>query len=451
MVLQRIRQSGSAYRAKPASSIFRGRWWGIVVALVVGGATAYLLPGLADDKRATEGRSPTTTLAPSIASRNNTHSPALPTLTGRWQSVPLLASQNSTDVIADGEVKVLSLQTAFERERDRADAAQREVLDLHEQLASLKETEALMVGYRSAAIGEQERADSAVLREATLQEELANLRASIIDAQKAAGSEKEKAISAHKQLEVVEGHLTSLKGVEAVMAEYRSAAISEKERADEALLRVSALHEDLANLRTSIVEAQKAAEYERERATYALEELEIVKDQLAMLTALERDRIGTKSQLQPKQDQVVTVPLLEGREKSRPEDLAPQQPSRLMPPTPPLGKKRKPERDVQPGNGKSVRSATDRQASLPSRVGVLTGLGNDAASTPMLSRRRQPEPERSRDSKLGQSTRSQGVRPVGKAPMKIQQPRVLAQDIRDLRSPRVLSLPRALLPDSRLW
>jgi hypothetical protein len=181
--------------------------------LVVGGATAYLLPGFAGDRGATD-----VPRRPAIdAQTDGIYVPS-----GEWQNVPHLASGNSPDATPNGDARILSLQAAVERERQRADAAQRELLDLQGQLAGLEENEALMAEYRSAAIEEKERTNNALLRTAASHEELASLRAGIIEAKKAAETEKSKAALAHKQLEVVQGQLSALIAAERHRAEKQS-------------------------------------------------------------------------------------------------------------------------------------------------------------------------------------------------------------------------------------
>lgn len=181
--------------------------------LVVGGATAYLLPGFAGDRGATEvHRQPARD-----AQTDGTYVPS-----GEWQSVPDLASESSLDAAPNEDARVLSLQAAVERERERADAAQRELLDLRGQLAGFEENEALMAEYRSAAIEEKERTNQALLRNAGSHEELASLKAGIIEAQKAAESERSKATLALKQLEVVQGQLAALISAERYRTEKQS-------------------------------------------------------------------------------------------------------------------------------------------------------------------------------------------------------------------------------------
>lgn len=401
MVGQRTEHSGTAHRAGLASSALgSARWWGVVGVLILGSGTAYLLPSFTDGRHATAGRLPDATDARPIASsgpsQDSVSLASFPSLAGEWQNLPLFASQDSPDVAADGAVKLLSFQVAYKRERERADAAQLQIAALQEQIATLRE----------------KREEVIVLRE----------------------------------------QLAELKANARQMAELRSAAIEVEERADDASLEAAASREELANLRAAIIEAQEAAESEKKKAASALEQLEVVQGQLAELTALEHDRAKTHSQMQPNQNQVAPAPLLENRDELLPGILIFQL---SLPPeayTPPAdGQGNDAERNTQWKKGKAAANDRTRQDSLQSRTKALARL-DEEASTPALSHRLRAEPETPRQSKLGKGTRDQSVRTVEKAaPRILQRRRLLAQDGHRLREPGVLSLPSALLPDSRLW
>ncbi len=353
MVWQMIWHSGAARRNSAASAAFGGsKWWGMAGVLVVGGATAYLLPGFAGDRGTTEVRR-----QPAIAAQAD----GIYVPSGEWQNVPHHASERSPDAIPSGDDRILSLQAAVERERERADSAQREVLELQGQLAGLEENEALM-------------------------------------------------------------------------AEYRSAAIEEKERTNNALLRTAASHEELARLRADIIEAQKAAETEKSKAALAHKQLEVVQGQLAALIAGERHRAEKQSQVQPKQDRVAAIPALE-----EPASLPPAPPRRSLPPvtdTPPLDKSQK------------ATSGKARNVVQPPRAGA-SARASDSETAPVRDRGRQASPEATRVTRLERDIRGQSAAPVGKASAeRSPRPRMSVQDVDDPRGP---TLPRALLPDSRLW
>ncbi|MBL0405596.1 hypothetical protein JKG68_16640 [Microvirga aerilata] len=339
-------------------------------ALVVGGATAYLLPGFAGDRLATEVHLPPVTDARPVAGEAHARAPAAPSSpAGKWQDLPPLPAESPVDAPADEEIRVLSLQAALEREKERADAAQRDLLGLRGQLASIEENEALM-------------------------------------------------------------------------AEYRSAAIEEKERANNALLRAAASHEELASLRAGMIEAQKAAENERAKATLAHKQIEAMQGQLAALTSKEAARAEAKSLPQPKQDQVAAI--------SPPADrmnVLPANPARSLPPS---NERKGPVRDTQPVKDPDATSRKARQASPP-KAKAPARPADDAATASIRSPRQRPEPAAARVTMLEREARPQSTSSADKVSKKVPRPRMLAQDARDLPGPRGLSLPRALLPDSRLW
>ncbi len=370
MVWQRIWHSGAARRDSADSTAFgRSKWWGMAGILVVGGATAYLLPGFAGDKGATEVHRQSAI----DAQTDGVYVPS-----GEWQNVPQLASESSPDAVPNVDARVLSLQAAVERERQRADAAQRELLNLQGQLAGLEENEALM-------------------------------------------------------------------------AEYRSAAIEEKERTNNALLRVAASHEELASLRAGIIEAKKAAENEKSKAALAHKQLEVVQGQLAALISGERQRAEKQSQVQAKQDQVAAIPALED-----PASVLPPTPPRrslpLVTDTPPSDRRRQPERDAQPDKSQKATGSKARNVVQPSRAGAPTRSASDAETAPARGREQRSIPEAARVTRLEKDIRGQSAAPVDRASTeRVQRSRMFVQDGPDLGSPRGPTLPRALLPDSRLW
>jgi hypothetical protein len=383
MIWQRIWHSAAAHRLRWASPAFgRATWWGMLSALVVAGSTAYLLSDFADGSPAIDLSRTETGVRPFRADAQTPEPDRLAwssPFADRWQSLPLLVSHNSNDSILDGEVEVLSLQAALERESNRADAAQREITVLQGQLARVEANEGLV-------------------------------------------------------------------------AEYRFAAIEEKERTDNAMLRVAALHEELASLRASVTEAQRAVESERGKAASALEQLEVVQGQIAKRTSLGSNSSAIKGHLHGHPDESI-APYLDDRRELLPAARIFQLPMHLETYAPPP--------DDQ-GNGelratrqeKDKRASSDKgvQVSHSPRTKVLARPVKNVATTPMRSREPRtelgvvsaPEPRR--------EGRRQGVRPVEKTSIKAsQRPRLLAQGGRGWGRSGALSLPTALLPDRRLW
>ena len=399
MVGQRTEHAGTAHRGRLASSA-RGsaRWWGVVGVLILGAMTTYLLLSFADGRRATAGRLSGATdarpLADNAPNKDLIPLASFPSLAGKWQNLPLFASQDPPDDAVEGIVQLLSLQVAFKRERDRADAAQMQIATLQEHLAALRERQEEVI---------------------VLREQLADLKASARP-----------------------------------MAELRDAATEGKERVDYAL--AAASREELENLRAVVIEAQKAAESERKKATSALEQLEVVQGQLAELTALERDGAKSHGQLPPNQKQVTPTPLLDNRKELLPAVRIFQLP--LLPETHPPPADRSGndvERNTQSTKRKAAVHGGMRQDSVQPRTKALARL-DGGASTPALSRKLRTEPEAPSPLKPGKGMRDQNDRTVAKAsPKALQRQQLLTQNGHHSREPGVLSLPSALLPDSRLW
>jgi hypothetical protein len=310
-----------------------------------------------------------------------------------WQILPLLASQSSSEIAADGEVRLLALQAAFERERNSAATAQLQVDALQEQLANLREK----------------------------QEEALVLREQLADAR------------AHEKQ----------------AAESRSAATEQKQRADNALLSVAASQEELANLSTEVIKAKTTAEGEAERAASALAQLKAVQHQLAAVTALQSDRPETESHLLSKGDGIVDGALLKNSKDVHPAEqaselhLPPKSNSALS-----IKQKHIPLRNVRPG--KSDKAIKDKSRQALSSIGgkPLARSVSKTAAAPVGT----PDSDAPRLTRPRHEPRNQSVQFVGKPPQRAnQQPRVLAQDTRNRRNPGALSLPSDLLPDNRLW
>ena len=373
------------------------KWWGIIGALGAVGATAYLLPSLADGRHIRGGHLPEVTDIRLALNNTDTSSgtplePYSPPAEA-WQNLPLLASRSSSEIATDGEVRLLALQAAFERERNSAAAAQLQVDALQEQLADLREKEE----------------EALVLRE-----QLADARAHAMQA-----------------------------------TEPRSAAAEQKKHADSAMLRVAALQEELASLSTEVIKAKTTAEGEAERADSALAQLEAVQHQLAVVTALQSDRTETESHLLPKDDGTADGTLPKSSGDAHPAEQA----SELPPPPktyPALSIKPReiPLRNVR--SGRRDKAAADKSRQTLSSAGgkPLARPVSKTAAAPVVT----PDSDASRLTRPRHGPRSQNVQLVGKPPQRAsQQPRVLAQDTRNRRNSGALSLPSDLLPDNRLW
>ncbi|MBM1175472.1 hypothetical protein [Microvirga arabica] len=516
MTWQRFSLSRAAHSGRLASSVFGvTRWWGMVGALVLVGVTTYLFTGSANDQSAINHRLSDLAGAHSITDAPRTAASAptarLPSMAGRWQNLPLLAAQQSADFSLSGEVKALALQVAFERERVRADAAQRQLVPLQEQVASLVEQQREVAGIQEqladlkgkqeevivlrerlaeadantrrvvehlrAVIEEKERADKALLRVTASHEQLDDLRASVVEAQKAAESEKQKATSALEELEAVKGQLAaarreaasslreqhaSLEASEAQITEHRRAAVEEKKRAEDALAEAAASykelensHKQLDNLKARVVAAWTAAASERQSAISALEQLEVVKGQLAARTASESDREETASQLHQNQEHIV-IPFLNSRRELLPATRIFQVPLPLEAVTASPGELGKDEeRATRQKSRRGTMNDKARQVSLESAGKTRVRPDNDTVTAPIPSGRNRTEPEATKISERRREARHQSVQPVEKPSPGAGRPgRLPTQDASDdfmVRNPDALGLPSALLPDSRLW
>ncbi len=392
MTRQMFWRSGSVHEGR--STIDR-KWWIIIGALGALGTTAYLLPGLANGRHIRGHHLAEVTdipPAPNNADANSggvpkSYSPPIAT----WQDVPLLALQGSSEIAADGEVRLFALQAAFERERNSAAAAQLQVVSLQEKLANLRET----------------------------QEEVLVLREQLADAKE----------HARQTPELI------------------SAETEQKKRADNALFRVAALQEELSNLSTEVLKAKTTADVETVRAASAFAQLEAVQHQLAIATALPSHR--TESQPGSKNDGIVDESLLDNPRDVHPAERA----SELsLPPkanqTLSIEQRQFPVRNIRPS--RSPRAITDKphQALLSTRVKPLARPANKTVAAPIST----PDPDASRHTRLTHEPTNRNVRTVGKPPQQAgQPPRVLTQETRNQRDSGALSLPGDLLPDSKLW
>lgn len=370
------------------------KWWGIIGAIGAVGATAYLVPSLGDGRNLRGGhllevadiqRAPNNIDSNSVVPQKSHSSTRV-----AWQSLPLLALQSSSEIAEHGEVRLLALQAAFERERNSAAVSQRQVGTLQEQLANLWEK----------------------------QEEVLVLR---------------------EQLDDAESHAKQ-------MTEPRSVETEQKKRADNAVFRITALQEELANLGAEVLKAKATAEGETARAASALAQLEAVQHQLAVATALQSSRTETDSHLRPKHDGIGDEPPFSDPGDAHTEERGSKLP---LPPNanPALQIKQRQAslRKIQPDRSTKAMTDKPRQAILGSVDNMPTRPVSKTATAPF----RAPDPDalrltRTRHEPTSQNARSSGT-PAQRA---IQQSRLLALERRD---PGVLSLPSDLLPDSRLW
>jgi hypothetical protein len=407
MVRQKVWQPSTTVQRDEHDSSFPRItwWWAIIAVLVVGGATPYLLPRFAVPMRATDDHSPNATDAQPVPGSNHADGLAsligYPPPAGRWQNLLLLRQENFTEAVANDEIKALALQVAFERERDRADAAQLLVVGLQEQLTSLKE----------------ERGEK--------QEEVIVLRE-----------------------ELAEAKTNTLQ----IMGQ-RQATIKEEKRANSAISRETASYEELNSLRASVSEAWKVADSERKKTAAAFEQLGVVQGQLAILTALEWGKKEVKSQLRLREDQVVAAPLLESREEIPPASRTFQLPQSLEADKAPsngqeMDSKQAPRRE----KGEVAAHGNARLVSVQRDAKALIRDDSNAPIAATRSRRLQSASEAPRLMGLSLEARGQSVRSVERAsPRASQRPRVLTQSVDNSRNPAALNLPSALRPDSRLW
>ncbi|MBM1169411.1 hypothetical protein [Microvirga arabica] len=345
---------------------------------------AYLLPSFADGPLGRGGHLPEVA-DPSGGALPDTYSP----LAERWQNLPLLALHSSMEVAAGDEVRILTLQAAFERERSSAAAGQLQIAALQEQLANLLEK----------------------------QEEILILREQLADAE------------AHERREA-------------------GPAIAETERpksAEDALLKVAALQKELASLSTQVLKAKTMAESERMRAASALAQLESVQQQLAVATALHSDRPEAVSQLRPDDEGTVDEASLNDSGDDSTERASNLSLPALANTVPLIEKRQAQHRRVRPDKRENAIADKPRQATSSGEIKPLAKPGNKSGAAPV----RAPEPGVSRLARPRHEPRNQSVRSVGKPAQRVSQPRhMLAQDTQNRGA---ISLPNDLLPDSRLW
>jgi len=419
---------------------------------------------------------------------------------GRWQVIPLYATQDADKLAISDGFDAPALQAALEPAQDRADDARRQIVDLREQYADLntkrsevmasrgqhanlreKQDEVIalreqladaeansrqIVEHLRAVIEDKKRADKALLRANASHEELERLRAGVIDAQKAAESEKQKVISTLKELEAVKGQLAaSLQQeaadavqeerarrmvAEALVSEYQRATVEEKVRSDDALKKVAALLEEQEGLRASLIKARIAEARERQNATSALGQLNDVKGHLAALTLLEHGRPENTSQLQ--QDQMIGA-VLDKRQQGLPAERVFQSPGPSEAfASSPDEQQRDVEQSERPKKKNGITKPGLKWATLDVGAKALTGSTNHKATAPARGGKSRIEAEAVSSIERKPEARSQSVRLVERpSPKAKRQPLLLGQSAHRLRSLGAPSLPSALLPDRTLW
>lgn len=396
MTRQMFWRSGAVHDERSVPSALGTKWWVVIGVLCAVGATPSLLPSFADGRHKSGGQVPEKAdIQPppnnADASGEALLAPSSP-LAEKWKNLPLLVLQSSTEVATGGEVQLLTLQAAFERERSIAAAARLQVAALQEQLASLQEK----------------------------QEEVLVLR---------------------EQLADTEAHARQT-------AKPATPDIEQKKRAEHALLKVTALQEELASLSNQVLRAETTAESEKARAASALAQLEAVQHQLAAVTALQSGRAAADGHLRPEGGQMVDRPALDSLR-----DAYPEQASKL--PSPPetnttssVEQRQTPLRSARPDKNEKATANKPRQALLNVDIKPPAKPLSKSASASV----RAHEPDTLRLTTSRHEPRSQSVRAVGKPPQRAsQQRRLLAQDTQSRRDPGALSLPSDLLPDSSLW
>jgi hypothetical protein len=335
----------------------------------------YLLPSFAGRMQSIERR-----LADESASHRTLPAVPVPGSTsltqtfspiGGWESLPLPARESPSALATDDGIKVPSLQSALNQESRRANAAERRVAALQEEIGHLRESR-------------NERLEEAMV----LREQLAESETS----------------------------------ASYIALQLWNAAIEENKQASASLLKMTASHDEVASLRANLSEAQKLAESERSRATFALEQLKVVKGQLAALAASQWGEEDIGSYLRPHEDKGVVSPL--------PADLEEVLPvSRSSPPPPPVytspsGKRGKDaDRGTRQGKGKVMVGPRIQQVLPQTRARALVSRASIAEAAPVRRRGLKVQPETARLLDLGQVP----------------------------RDPVALQLPNALLPDRRLW
>jgi hypothetical protein len=397
MTRQMFWRSEAVHEGKLTPPALGRKWWSMIGALGAVGLTGYLLLGFADGRHG--GREPSLDVADTPLAPNKTNASSHSLLGSsfllveKWQNLPLLALQNSPEIEADGEIRLLALQAAFERERNSAANAQ--------------------------------------LQLATLQDEVAHLR-----------ERQEEVLVLREQLADAEAHKTQAR-------DSTSEETEQKERADHALLRVVALQEELASLGREVFRAKTAAEGEKARAASALMQLEAAQYQLATVTALQSDRAEIESHPQSDATKIVDSASLNSPGDPLPAERASKLPLSPGPNTAVSVEQRQiPSRSVRLHKSEKGAATNSRQALLSIESRLPSRPVNKIAPVPV----RRPEPDASRLKRSRQALRNQSVRSVGTPPQGAgSQSRLLAHDIQELPNPGILILPGALLPDSTLW
>jgi hypothetical protein len=269
------------------------------------------------------------------------------------------------------------------------------------------------------------------LQVAALQEQLANLQ-----------EKQEEVLVLREQLADTEAHARQTTGPSI-------AETDQKRIAADALLKVTALQEEVASLSAQVLKAKTTAESEKARAASALAQLETVKHQLAIVTALQSDRTEVDSHLWPNDDSIVDGPAPDNPRNGHPTEQASKLP---LPPvtntTSSVEQRQTPHRSARLDKSERAMDGKPRQALLSIEIKPPAKPVNKSGAAPV----RTPEPEASRLTTPPHEPRNQSVRSVRKLPQRAsQQPRLLTQDTQNRLGPGSLSLPNDLLPDSRLW
>ena len=397
MTRQMFWRSEAVHGGKRDPSALGGKWWGMIGVIGAVGVTGYLLLGFADGGHGRGGLSLEAADAPLASSKADAgnHAPlesSLP-LMEKWQNLPLLALQNSPEIAADGEVRLLALQAAFERERNSAAAAQLQLATLQDEVAHLRER----------------------------QEEVSVLREQLADAE---AQTKQAADSTSEETE-------------------------QQKSTDHALLRVAVLQDELASLGREVLRAKTAAEGEKARAASVLIQLEDAQHQLAAVSALQGDRAEMESHPRSDDPQALDGSSLSSPGNPPPAERASKRPLSLRTDTVPSVEQRQiPSRNVRLIKTEKRAVSTPRQALLNIESSPPIRPVNKTAPVPV----RRPEPDTSRLKRPRQETKDQSARSGGKPPQGASpQSQLLARDVQEMRNPGALSLPSALLPDSTLW
>jgi hypothetical protein len=228
-----------------------------------------------------------------------------------------------------------------------------------------------------------------------------------------------------------------------------TAETEQKRLAEHALLKVTALQEELASLSTQVLKAKTTAESERARAASALAQLEDVQRQLAVVTAPQSNSAAADSSLRPEENRMADRPALDSPSDAHPAEQA----SKLPLPTETdttssVEQRQTPLRSARPDKSEKATGNKPRQVLLNVEIKPLARPLSKSAAASV----RAPEPDTLRLTAPRHEPRNQSARSVGKPQQRAsQQRRLLAQDTQSRRDPGALSLPNSLLPDSRLW